>query len=203
MARRSDHSREEIKDMALAACESLIGTGGLKDLSTRKVASEIGYTSGTLYQVFKNFDDMIMQLNARTLSRLQSSMMQAQRFSAHKRLSEYGHLYVNFANKQPELWHLLFEHRPANPESRPDKLINNIDALFNLVNQALGELKPNSASDDVLLASHTLWSSIHGITELMLQNKLYEGNCEKAQDAVECLITHFLAGWIPQGESHA
>jgi hypothetical protein len=146
---------------------------------------------------------MIMQLNARTLSRLQSSMMQAQRYSAHKRLSEYGHLYVNFAHKQPELWYLLFEHRPANPESRPDNLIINIDALFNLVNHALGELKPNSTSEDVLMAGHTLWSSIHGITVLMLQNKLYDGNCEKAQDAVKYLISHFLAGWIPQGETHA
>lgn len=203
MARRSDHSREQIREMALAACESLIGKEGLKSLSTRKVASEIGYTAGTLYQVFKNFDDMIMQLNARTLSRLQSQMMQVQRYSANKRLTQYGNLYITFANKQPELWHLLFEHRPANPEARPEKLIKNIDALFNLVNHALGELKPTSSTEAVLLAANTLWSSIHGITVLMLQNKLYDGDCEKAQAAVECLITNFLAGWIPQGDSHA
>jgi len=202
MARRSDHSREQIREMALSACESLIDKDGLKGLSTRKVAAEIGYSSGTLYQVFTNFDDMIMQLNARTLHRLQSQMMSAQRITAKNRLAEFAFCYIKFAHKQPELWQLLFEHRPTNPDIKPDNLTNHINALFNLVRQALSELKPAAVNEAVDLSANTLWSSIHGITVLMLQNKLYNGELEKAQSSIECLIAHFLAGWIPQGEIH-
>jgi AcrR family transcriptional regulator len=203
MARRSDHSRQQIREMALSACESLIDKDGLKGLSTRKVAAEIGYSSGTLYQVFTNFDDMIMQLNARTLNRLQLQMMFAQRITAKKRLAEFAFCYIKFAHKQPELWQLLFEHRPNNPDLKPENLSNNIDALFILIRQALTELKPTATNDDIYLSANTLWSSIHGITILMLQNKLFNGEIETAKMSIECLITHFLTGWVPQGEMNA
>ncbi len=203
MARRSDHSREQIREMALSACESLIDKDGLKGLSTRKVAAEIGYTAGTLYQVFSNFDDLIMQLNAKTLNRLQTQMMQSQRNTAYKRLKQYGLSYIKFAHKQPELWHLLFEHRPANPEAKPEKLLKNIDSIFNLVNHALSELKPAESAEAISLSANTLWSSIHGIAVLMLQTKLYDGDLENAQRTVDCLISNFLAGWMPQGETNA
>ena len=67
MARRSDHSREEIKEMALNAAMEVLEQEGPKGLSARKVASAIGYTVGTLYLVFKNQQEMVLQLNARTL----------------------------------------------------------------------------------------------------------------------------------------
>ncbi len=70
MARRSDHSREEIKELALNATEEIVAEAGFQALSARKVASAIGYTVGTIYLVFKNLDDLIMQVNARTLETL-------------------------------------------------------------------------------------------------------------------------------------
>ena len=59
MARRSDHSREELREMALAATEEIIDQQGLAGLTARKVAAGIGYTVGTLYLVFRNLDDLI------------------------------------------------------------------------------------------------------------------------------------------------
>ena len=66
MGRRSDHSREEIRQMALQAAESIVTEGGYKALSARKVASEIGYTVGTLYLVFENLDELVLYVNGRT-----------------------------------------------------------------------------------------------------------------------------------------
>ena len=43
-------------------------------MSARKVATAIGYTVGTLYLVFENIDDLILNVNARTLDRLHSRM---------------------------------------------------------------------------------------------------------------------------------
>ena len=74
MARRSDHSREEIKEMALVAAEKMILANGKDGLSARKVAQEIGYTVGTLYLVFKNLDELILHVNGRTLDRLFEKM---------------------------------------------------------------------------------------------------------------------------------
>lgn len=203
MARRNDHSREQLQEMALLASESIISREGIEGLSTRKVASEIGYSVGTLYQVFNNFDDLVLQLNARTLGRLQLQMTQKQRHDAINRLKQYGYCYVNFAHQQPELWHLLFEHRAANPEQRPEQLLNNIDALFNLLKHALNELKPQSSDNDLTVTANSLWSGIHGIAVLMLKGKLFDGDLQSAENAVDCLMKNFIQGWINQGENHA
>ena len=51
MARRSDHSRDEIREMALNAAKTIVEREGAAALSTRKIANEIGYTAGSLYLV--------------------------------------------------------------------------------------------------------------------------------------------------------
>jgi len=203
MARRNDHSREQLQDMALLASESIISRDGMAGLSTRKVASEIGYSAGTLYQVFKNFDDLILQLNSRTLSRLQSQLKQAKQQSSIATVISYGHTYLKFAQQQPELWHLLFEHRAANPDHKPEHLLTNIDSLFDLVKQELLGLKPLATDTDVTVAAHSLWCGVHGIAVLMLKNKLFNNSQHSAQHALDCLLNNFIQGWINQGENHA
>ncbi|OUR71179.1 hypothetical protein A9Q78_10245 [Methylophaga sp. 41_12_T18] len=203
MARRNDHSREQLQDMALLASESIISRDGIAGLSTRKVASEIGYSAGTLYQVFNNFDDLILQLNSRTLSRLQSQLKQAKQPSAIATVISYGHTYLKFAQQQPELWHLLFEHRAANPDHKPEHLLTNIDSLFDLVKQELLGLKPLATDTDVTVAAHSLWCGVHGIAVLMLKNKLLNNSQHSAQQALDCLLNNFIQGWINQGENHA
>ena len=203
MARRNDHSREQLKEMALVASESIINQEGIDALSTRKVAREIGYSAGTLYQVFKNFDDLVLQLNSRTLGRLQLQMTQRQRYDAKNRLKQYGYCYLNFAYHQAELWHLLFEHRAANPEQRPAELLNNIDALFNLLRVALTELQPTCSENDLSVTANSLWSGIHGIAVLMLKGKLFDGDLQSAEQSVNCLMNNFIQGWTSQGERHA
>jgi AcrR family transcriptional regulator len=203
MARRNDHSREQLQEMALLASESIISHEGVGALSTRKVATEIGYSAGTLYQVFNNFDDLIMQLNSRTLARLQSQLINAKTPVAIASLKAYGFCYLNFAQQQPALWQLIFEHRPANPDLRPDQLLFNIDSLFALVTNELLQLKPNAPKSDITIAAHSLWSGVHGITVLMLKDKLFNTHNHSAQDTLNCLMDNFILGWTAQGEPHA
>ena len=114
MARRSDHSREEIKELALNAAEQIVTENGFSGLSARKIASAIGYTVGTIYLVFKNLDDLIMQVNARTLKSLYQTVSDQQKTDKHKQnLRQFGQAYYNFAKQNPHLWSLIFEHHVA------------------------------------------------------------------------------------------
>jgi AcrR family transcriptional regulator len=70
MGRRNDHTRKDIKEMAVKAGLDIIEENGFSGLSTRKVASKIGYSVGTLYNVFENFDDLVFHINALTLKDL-------------------------------------------------------------------------------------------------------------------------------------
>ena len=62
MARRSEHSQEEIKRMVIQAAETIIVEDGLGKLKARNIALEIGYTVGSIYMVFDSMGDLITHL---------------------------------------------------------------------------------------------------------------------------------------------
>ncbi len=70
MARRKDHSREELKDLILQAAWKIVGAEGYEGLTARRVAAEIGYAPGTIYNLFASMDDLCQQLCGRTLDDL-------------------------------------------------------------------------------------------------------------------------------------
>ncbi len=46
MGRRSEHSRDEIREMAVNAAAEIVEKEGFQALTARKVAGSIGYTVG-------------------------------------------------------------------------------------------------------------------------------------------------------------
>jgi len=49
MARRSEHSLQELKVMVLDAAEAIVIKEGFSELKVRKIAVEIGYTVGSIF----------------------------------------------------------------------------------------------------------------------------------------------------------
>ena len=139
MARRSDHSREEIREMALAAAEQIVVDQGLEGLSARKVAAVIGYTVGTLYLVSDNIDDLILQINARTLDRLYERMAQARSSVIDPRdyLLQLGQVYIRFADQDPHRWAMIFEHRLSEGRELPEWYREKIARMFAMVEEAI------------------------------------------------------------------
>src|SRR5512134_263577 len=110
MARRSDHSRDEMREMSLNATEEIVAREGYAALSTRRVAAAIGYTVGTLYLVFRNFDELILQVNARTLDALSARLLEAAGAAEGvPRALALGRAYLRFATERPRLWRMVFE----------------------------------------------------------------------------------------------
>ena len=70
MARRSDHTRDELKKLILEKSSELIRIGGVEAISSRKIAKSIGYTVGTIFQVFGTMDRLVATINMQTLEAL-------------------------------------------------------------------------------------------------------------------------------------
>jgi len=195
MARRSDHSQEEIREMAIKASRSIIIRKGLSALSARKIASEIGYTPGTLYLIFKNQDDLILHINAITLQDLHKQLV-----SAIKRcrkpescILKLGHEYVRFAVENRYLWNAIFEHRLPDGQKLPGWFRVHIERLYNLVEVQLESFN-NTKRFDTHLAATALWSGVHGICVLGLTDKIENSNEKLIQSLVDSLINNYLAG---------
>lgn len=197
MARRSDHSREELKELALNAAEKIVAEQGFSNLSARKIAGAIGYTVGTLYLVFKNLDDLIMQVNARTLEDLYQTVTQQTKIkSGEKKLRHFGKTYYKYAQQNPHLWSLIFEHHLANNNELIPDLENHIAQLFGLIEHELEILAPEKKPAAIHSAALALWSGVHGITILSISDKLFMAKNVTPEDMITQLVDNFLKGYL-------
>lgn len=197
MARRSDHSREQIREMALAAAEKIVAEQGYPALSSRKVAAAIGYTVGTLYLVFENLDDLILQVNARTLDRLHRRMLADQKRCPDTRacLLQLGHSYILFADEEPHAWQMVFEHRLADERGSPDWFREKVARMFALVEEHLAPLANDRSQREIAQAARALWGGVHGICTLAITHTLGVAGVESVQEITQILMSNFLSGF--------
>jgi AcrR family transcriptional regulator len=197
MARRSDHSREEIREMALQAAEEIVVDKGFEGLSARKVAASIGYTVGTLYLVFENIDDLILKVNARTLDRLYARLAETRAGARDGRdwLLQLGEVYIRFADEDPHRWSMIFEHRLSEGRDLPDWYQEKIERMFATVEEALTPLAGGRPRKEIAQAARVIWGGVHGICILALGDRLGVAGVDSVQDLTESLISNYLTGF--------
>ena len=197
MARRSDHSREELREMALSAAEAIVAEHGYEGLSARKVAAAIGYTVGTLYLVFENIDDLILQVNARTLDRLHERMtrLQANTGDPREHLVQLGQVYIRFADEDPHRWAMVFEHRLADDRDLPGWYHEKVMRMFAMVEAGLAPLAGARSPREITQAARALWGGVHGICILALSDTLGITGVDSVQKLTTSLISNYLAGF--------
>jgi len=194
MGRRSDHSRDEIREMAITAAEKHIEIEGFQSLTARKVASSIGYTVGTLYHVFRNFDDLIIHLNARTIDEMAALIQQNTRRKRNpeNRIRAMAEFYVQYATDHPDRWRLVFEHQAPRGLPTPIQMKERRDVMFEMVADNLREISPGRMRQEVDHTATALWSGIHGICILALTGKLYLGGAFSMVKLIDTLIDSVL-----------
>lgn len=198
MARRSDHSRDEIKQMALEVAENLVAENDSTFLTARRVASGIGYTVGSLYLVFTNLEDLALQVNARTLDRLSSKLDEITvKFDEPGRcIVELGRGYIRFAAEHPKLWKMIFETRTGKDSELPDWYQERILSLFGKIERQFEKMRPGLGDESIRMAARALWSGVHGICILAQTGKLDVVGIENVERASDLLCENFIAGWI-------
>jgi AcrR family transcriptional regulator len=185
MARRKDHSREELTELAIQRGRELVMAEGPSALSARNVAKLIGYTPGTLYNLFDNIDGLAAAINSTSLNAFAETIRTILRDDAKpkKRLRKIAQAYLDFQATEPHLWALLFA-TPIHNESETYKRA--IHLVFDQVTEAMLEISgsPKAARQNAKI----LWSTLHGICLLRSSGKLDITE----SDSSEALVKHFL-----------
>jgi AcrR family transcriptional regulator len=201
MGRRSEHSPEEIRVMALAATRRLLAEHGVTGLTAREIAREIGYSPGTLYNHFADLDDLVLQANAETLDHLLARVHEARagHRDAEPALRAMARAYMAETRAAPRLWAALFEHRMAKGRPLPDWYAARIAGLFAPVEEVLLPLFGSRRGKACRRTARILWSALHGITSLALSQKLDLIAGVSAEDMADDLITTYLRGLKARG----
>lgn len=193
MARRSDHSREQIKEMVLNAAYKIILKEGSQGFSTRKVAKDIGYTVGSLYLVYKNSDDLMMHINAKTLDEIYGRL---NNISTKQPINDYiielAMTYYRFAKEYHNLWKNLFEFNLPLDEDYPDWYEKKLNNIFALIISALGKEFGDNINKHI--TSRILWASTHGICELYLSQKANRVQLGNIKDLITDFVNNYFKG---------
>lgn len=195
MARRSDHNREELCELALDAAKMIVKTDGFRALTARNVADAIGYSPGTLYNLFDNLDGMIMHLNGRTLDTLYERLSSV-RIHGIPEDDINGLLdgYLEFLEDHPNLWRTLFEYKLPEGVNIPDWYLRKVEMAMGLVEHALSPLFDEDDEDGAKQAARILWASLHGICSLSETGKLEVVTSQPVHDMAKGMVLHFITG---------
>jgi AcrR family transcriptional regulator len=193
VARRSDHTRDELYDLALAAAQKIAEKKGLEGLTARRLAQRIGYSTGTLYNIFDSFTDLIVHLNGRTLDALYDYVTAGnQKDGVEATLKTFAHRYIHFTTEHSKLWSMVFATRLPRGEQLPKWYHEKLHRLLALLEDALEPLFGPSKKAARDLSVRVLWSSLHGICSLVAAGVMVTEHSAKIM--VDDLIRNYLSG---------
>ncbi len=194
MGRRGDHTFEQLNDMILEATKELLSEEGFHNVSTRRIASRIGYSVGTLYNIFQNLDDIYMHLNVRTLDRLIDILREALNDKTRSPIKSIAYAYIKFSIDDFNAWSLLFEYRFQEDLIVPKWYNDRIEQLYDMVGNALGKVLQTDDTASLKEYITVLWAGIHGICVLSTKGKLSRAGIKESQS--QALIDNFIDNYL-------
>ncbi|PSW21531.1 TetR/AcrR family transcriptional regulator [Photobacterium sanctipauli] len=196
MARRNDHTREELVNMTLEQVKNFLNEHPHHELSLRKVAAMIGYVPSTLVNVFGNYNLLLLHAVAQTLDELfaaaEAEMQQAS--SPEDALSKLAYCYLDFAAQNPYRWQLIFQHT-MNGEELPEWQSERIDNLTGILEALIRQINAKLTEEETLEASRVLWSGVHGITLLTVDDKLFTSTPVDGKALIDNLLNTYMNAW--------
>ena len=162
MGRRSDHSREDLEELILSAGSALMAEVGLARFSAREVAKRIGYSIGTIHNVFGTYDRLVMAINTRTFLLWAGHLRSRLAVAGEDRIAALVAGYFEFARDNVHLWNAIYDHHLpdglALPQQDQDTRAVLTEIVIGEVARALGRM-PDEA---VATLTRSLIATVHG-----------------------------------------
>ncbi len=197
MARRKDHSHDELKTLVIDQVVAFLQHSPANQLSLRKLAKLVGYSAGTLINLFGSYAHLMLAANAYTLDeiaiQLNKSLKTTQQ--ADEQLMLFAFTYFSFAQQHPYQWKILFDHHLPDEETIPKWQMQRIQNLFLLIETSLFTIAPTANKDEIQKTSRVIWAAVHGICVLETDNKLFATEAISGKQMIESLINHYLGSW--------
>jgi AcrR family transcriptional regulator len=189
--------REKLREELILAAERSIKTGGLAGLKTRELARDIGCANGAVYNLVADMDELILLVGSRTLARLDAALTAAESngpASSTETLVRIAVAYCDFAAENTGLWRALFEHRMAPGKPVPDWAIDEQMAMFGHIYRPLTALFPKRTEVELAVTARSLFSAVHGMVTLGLEQKLIAVPVEALRAEIATIVRAMVRG---------
>ena len=188
--------RDTLRERALGVARRILTEEGLKGLNARRLAGEIGVAVGTLYNLFENFEEIILRLNLETLQEMEAHF--AGRAVLPKDPTEamlaIAREYLAFTGRHRNRWQATLEFKSGAPHGFQEDFPASVSRLVAEVERAMAPLFPAGREGDRRLAAAVLWASLEGINTLTAADNLHMVAPTTAWDMAQSLVVNYMAG---------
>jgi AcrR family transcriptional regulator len=162
MARRSDHNRMELRTLILSEAHAHMREVGFSRFSAREVAKRVGYSIGTLYNVYGSLDRLFVAVNTLTFDLWADAVEHALAEASGDPVATLVEAYFAFARENLNLWNSIYDHHlpegmdlePHDDETRA--------RLTGAVAQVVASALPESRRDAAVSLTRSLVATVHG-----------------------------------------
>ena len=188
--------RRKLKDALITAAERTIAAEGLRGLKARELAYKVGCAVGAIYNVVTDLDDLIFAVNALTLEQLEKTLTIAGQPQSDpvQVLTHLGLAYTDYAAAHTRRWRALFDHRLPEGREIPTWYKANLHRLFVYIEEPLGRLAPDLGAERRALLARSLFSAVHGIVLIGLEEKLQSVPLPVLREQVTVMIEALARG---------
>jgi AcrR family transcriptional regulator len=183
--------RAKLRESLIEAAERAIAARGLAGVRSRELAQEIGCANGGIYNLVENLDELVLRVGSRTLARLDTALTAAERDGPAvpaEMLVRIAVAYCDFAAQNLELWRALFEHRMEPGRDIPEWAISDQMELFGHIYRPLAVLFPKRSPQQLGVTARSLFSAVHGMVALGLEQKLIAVPIEALRSEVATIV---------------
>ncbi|WP_456759505.1 TetR/AcrR family transcriptional regulator [Bradyrhizobium sp. USDA 4011] len=191
---RRDRKKLQRRGLLIEIARRHIATKGLRSLKVRDVAEAAGCSIGSVYNEFGDFDGLILTVNRETVQALTTRLKAVPADDPLRQLHGLADAYLGFATEHANLLRSLFEHRMEDDRPFPEDILAMVMDAFALMHAPLVRLLPDRDSDDVALLSRTMFSAVHGIISLGLEERVVAVPPEQLRERLAQFVDTHLAG---------
>ena len=196
MATKTELRRQELRANLIIIAERTIAQDGLSALRARDLAKEAGCAVGAIYNVFGDLTDLALAVNARTFHRLGADVAEALAAAPEdpvEQLVVMAQAYHHFAAANHLSWRALFDVEREPGEAAPDWYLAEMGRLFTYISDPLAVIFPDRSPEDIALLTRALFSSVHGIVLLGLDEASAGVSTENIDRMIALVLRQFAA----------
>ena len=199
--------RRKLRDALIAAAERTIAADGLRGLKARELAYKVGCAVGAIYNVVTDLDDLIFAVNALTLEQLEKTLTIAGRPQTDPKATRSR---PSFTSGSPTPTTRRRTRRAgarcstiACPRGArfPTWYRANLHRLFVYIEDPLRKLAPAMMPARRALLARSMFSAVHGIVLIGLEEKLQSIPLPVLREQVTVMVEALARGLTQDGSS--
>lgn len=185
---RKMKEKEQLKELILSAARELFFERGYEQTSIRAIAERIEYSPTTIYLYFKDKDDLFKALHDEGFLVMRNMFIKLfEEPDPFERLIKMGRTYIEFAEKHPEYYDLMFLMRAPMKSIEHNEDWNEGESTFKLLQSEVGECqqKGHFVGHDTEVLAFCIWSIMHGMVSLQIRDR-----SKVISESKQAFITH-------------